>query len=361
MAPVVAALRARDDVKTVVCVTGQHREMLDQVLERFAITPDVDLDLMTKNQTPAQVTARVLERMTEVIEETAADTVVVQGDTTTAMAGALAAFYLRRRTAHVEAGLRSGRFDAPFPEEMNRVVIDAFADLLYPPTPEADANLAAAGVPAERRLVTGNTSIDAVLGLQARLDTLTLPVAERFGDAERLVLITAHRRENFGAPLEEALGALERLARSHPDTTFVYPVHPNPNVVAPVERLLSAPNLVTIPPVEYAELVWLMDRAALVISDSGGLQEEAPTLGRPILVLRDVTERPEVVSAGAGILVGTDAARIVGEATRLLADGAAREAMGRPRQLFGDGRAAERIAASIAGAPVEPWVPEPVS
>lgn len=356
MAPVVQALRARADaLRTVVCVTGQHRGMLDQVLDRFELTPDIDLDLMLPNQTPAGVTARVLTRMTETIESTQADTVVVQGDTTTAMATALAAFYQQRRVAHVEAGLRSGRFDAPFPEEMNRVVIDAFADLLFPPTPAAAENLA--GVPPERCLVTGNTSIDALLWMRARLPSLRLPVVERFGETERLVLVTAHRRESFGAPFAALLDGLEALARAHPTVTFVYPVHPNPNVLGPVSERLSAPNIATIEPVEYAELVWLLDRAELVISDSGGLQEEAPTLGRPILVLRDVTERPELIEAGAGILVGTDAERIVAEGARLLADPAARAAMGGAEQLFGDGRAAERIAAKIAGDAVEAWAP----
>ncbi|MDJ0972912.1 MAG: UDP-N-acetylglucosamine 2-epimerase (non-hydrolyzing) [Planctomycetota bacterium] len=359
MAPVVRALRARkDDLRTVVCVTGQHRGMLDQVLARFELEPDIDLDVMEPNQTLAGVTARVLTRMTEVIEETEADTVVVQGDTTTAMAGALAAFYLQRRVAHVEAGLRSGRMDAPFPEEMNRVVIDAFADLLFPPTPAAAGNLA--GAPPERALVTGNTSIDALLWMRDRLSDLALPIVERFAKAERLVLITAHRRESFGQPFADLLDGIETLARAHPDIDFVYPVHPNPNVLGPVEARLSAPNIHTIEPVEYAELVWLLDKAELVISDSGGLQEEAPTLGRPILVLREVTERPELIDAGAGILVGTDTNRIVAEGTRLLGDAEARARMARAHELFGDGRAAERIAAAIAGDPLAPWVPPPM-
>jgi len=358
MAPLVAALRARpDDFRCLVCVTAQHREMLDQVLARFGLKPDIDLDLMRPGQRLSELAARVLTSMTRVIEETEADRVVVQGDTTTAMASALAAFHLEIPVAHVEAGLRSGRMDAPFPEEMNRVVIDALAADLFPPTPGAAVNLAAAGADPARILVTGNTAIDALLGLRARLDDLDLPVRDAFGDVDRLVLITAHRRESFGAPLRSVFRALQGVAETHPDVTFVYPVHPNPNVVAPAGELLTAPNLKKIDPVDYAELTWLLDRSELVISDSGGIQEEAPTLGRPLLVLREVTERPELVAAGAGILVGTDEARIRSEATHLLNDAQARAALGKPRFLFGDGRASARIAARLAGEDVTAWAP----
>jgi len=361
MAPVVEALRARpDDFRCVVCVTGQHRGMLDQVLDLFGLVPDVDLDLMQPGQSLNDLTARVLTRMGGVLQEVRADEVVVQGDTTTAMATALAAFHVGVPVAHVEAGLRSGRMDAPFPEEMNRVVIDRLATHCYPPTPGAAQHLEREGVATARCLVTGNTAIDALLGLRARLDALDLPVRARFGDAVRLVLITCHRRESFGAPIREVFAALEVLARAHPDVTFVYPVHLNPQVLEPAHALLKAPNLALIEPVHYGELVWLLDRCELVISDSGGIQEEAPTLGRPLLVLREVTERPEVVEAGAGILVGTDRARIEAEATRLLADPVARRAMGQARFLFGDGHAAERIAAHLAGEPVVPWQPAAV-
>jgi UDP-N-acetylglucosamine 2-epimerase len=359
MAPVVAALRAHPSTfRTVVCVTAQHREMLDQVLALFGIEPDVDLDLMQPGQTLSALTARVLERMTPVIRDAAADVVLVQGDTTTAMATALAAFYQEIPVGHVEAGLRSGRLDAPFPEEMNRLVVDAFAARLYPPTEKADRALAAEGVPAARRLVTGNTSIDALLSLRARLGELDLPIREAIGDAPRVVLVTAHRRESFGAPLLAVFDALEQLASAHPDVTFVYPVHPNPQVQGPARERLTAPNIRQVDPVGYGELVYLLDRAELVLSDSGGLQEEAPTLGRPILVLREVTERPELIEAGGGLLVGTDTARIVTEATRLLGDPVARATMGRPRQLFGDGHAATRIAADLAGEAVTPWAAE---
>ena len=362
MAPVVAALRAREgDFRCVVCVTAQHRDLLDQVLPLFGLVPDIDLDLMRPGQTLNDVTARVVASMDRVLAETEAEAVVVQGDTTTAMATAMAAFHREIPVAHVEAGLRSGRMDAPFPEEMNRVVIDRLATWCYPPTPGADAWLASEGVAADRRLVTGNTAIDALLDLRARLDTVEVPIRERLADVGRLVLITAHRRESFGAPLREIFAALEALALAHPDVTFVYPVHPNPHVQGPAYEHLTAPNLVLVPPVHYGELAWLLDRAELVISDSGGLQEESPTLGKPLLVLREVTERPEVVDAGAALLVGTDRARIEAEATRLLGDPAARAAMGRPRLLFGDGHAGTRIAAHMAGEDPAPWVPAPTS
>ncbi len=358
MAPVVDALRARpDDFRCVVCATGQHRGMLDQVLGLFGLVPDVDLDLMQPGQTLNELTARVLTRMTGVLEEAGADEIVVQGDTTTAMASALAAFQLEIPVAHIEAGLRSGRMDAPFPEEMNRVVIDRLATHLYPPTPGAAQHLTSEGVPAERTLVSGNTAIDALLGLRARLGELDLPVRERFGAVERLVLVTCHRRESFGAPIREVFAALQASAQAHPDVTFVYPVHLNPQVQEPAHEILTAPNLALIEPVHYGELAWLLDRCELVISDSGGLQEEAPTLGRPLLILREVTERPEVVDAGAGILVGTDRALIEAEAARLLGDASARAAMGGEQYLFGDGHAAERIAAHLAGEVVAPWVP----
>ncbi len=359
MAPLVAALRARPaDFRCVVCATAQHRDMLDQVLPLFGLAPDVDLDLMRPGQTLNEVTSRVILRMDEVIGETGADVVVVQGDTTTAMGTALAAFQREVPVAHVEAGLRSGRLDAPFPEEMNRVVIDRLARYCYPPTPGADAYLEAEGVEPARRLVTGNTAIDALLDLRGRLDALDLPIRERLGEPERLVLITAHRRESFGQPLLDVFGALQSIATAHPDVTFVYPVHPNPNVKGPAHEHLTAPNLVLVDPVHYGELAWLLDRAELVISDSGGLQEESPTLGKPLLVLREVTERPEVVDAGAALLVGTDRALIEREATRLLGSAEARAAMGRPQLLFGDGRASTRIAAHLAGDAPDPWAPD---
>ena len=356
MAPVVAALRRRpEDFAVRVCVTAQHRGLLDQVLELFGIRPEIDLDLMRPGQSPAEVTARVLESMTRVLVEAPADVVLVHGDTTTALATALAAFYREVPVGHVEAGLRSGRMDAPFPEEMNRVVIDRMAAHLYAPTPAAARHLAREGVREDAVLVTGNTAIDALLHVRERLDAATLPVREVVGEPARLVLVTAHRRESFGAPLAQVFQALNELAEAHPDVGFVYPVHPNPRVEGPARETLTASNIRLLPPVGYAELVWLLDRAELVLTDSGGIQEEAATLGRPLLVLREVTERPEIVDAGAGTLVGTDRERIVREATRLLADGG--PSVGTLRDLFGDGHAGERIASDLAGDRPAPWAP----
>lgn len=355
MAPVVKALRAHPAIETRICVTAQHRDMLDQVLELFGLTPDVDLDLMRPGQTPADLTARVIERMSATLGDEQPDVVLVHGDTTTAMATALAAFYLHIPVGHVEAGLRSGRMDAPFPEEMNRVVIDRMAQRLFAPTPGAAANLAREGIDSNRVLVTGNTAIDALLDVRSRLDELPVPLRDAIEDARRLVLVTAHRRENFGAPLASVFEALETLARRFPDVEFVYPVHPNPQVLGPARQRLRAENMRLIEPVDYASLVWLLDRAALVLTDSGGIQEEGATLGRPLLVLREVTERPELVEAGAGLLVGTDRDRIVAEVSAILEGGATSERTATPRTLFGDGRAGSRIAASLAGEDPEPW------
>ncbi|MHC5010476.1 MAG: non-hydrolyzing UDP-N-acetylglucosamine 2-epimerase [Planctomycetota bacterium] len=358
MAPVVAALRARPDRFTVrVCVTAQHRGLLDQVLDLFDLRPDVDLDLMRPGQTPAEVTSRVVERMTETLASAPTDVVLVHGDTTTAMATTLAAFYLQIPVGHVEAGLRSGRMDAPFPEEMNRVVIDRMASHLYAPTPAAAENLRGEGVAPEAVLVTGNTAIDALLDVRSRLEDLPLPLRDRLGEPHEVVLITAHRRESFGAPLARIFDALDTLAREHPHLPFVYPVHPNPNVLGPANERLQAPNVHRVPPVGYAELVWLLDRSVLVLTDSGGIQEEGATLGKPLLVLREVTERPELITAGAGRLVGSDPQKILGEARRLLGDEEARAAMGHPRRLFGDGEAGRRIAADLAGDAPAPWEP----
>jgi UDP-N-acetylglucosamine 2-epimerase (non-hydrolysing) len=272
------------------------------------------------------------------------------------MATSLAAFHAQVPVGHVEAGLRSGRMDAPFPEEMNRVVIDHVAEHLLAPTPAAAANLRREGAAAKRIAVTGNTAVDALLWMRRTLPGLRVESRDLLGSAGRLVLLTAHRRESFGAPLARAFDAVQALAAAHPDVTFVYPVHPNPNVEGPARERLTAENVRLLAPVGYADLVWLLDRAEVVLTDSGGIQEEAATLGRPLLVLRDVTERPEIVESGAGLLVGTDRDRIVREATRLLDDPRARAAYV-PRDLFGDGAAAERIAARLAGERVADWAP----
>jgi UDP-N-acetylglucosamine 2-epimerase len=360
MAPVVAALRARDEeFRTTVCVTAQHREMLDQVLSLFGIVPEIDLDLMRSGQSLAEVTSRVLTGLDAVLAERRPDTVLVHGDTTTTLAGALAAFYRQIPVGHVEAGLRSGRLDAPFPEEMNRIVADRVATWFFAPTPGAAGNLRREGVADDAVTVTGNTAIDALLHVRSRLPGLDVAVRRVVGEPKRLVLVTAHRREAFGKPFADVCAAIQAVALSHKDVVFAYPVHLNPQVRGPARERLDAPNVVLMDPVDYASLVWLLDRCELVLTDSGGIQEEAPALGKPVLVLRDVTERPELVEAGAGILVGTKPDRIEAEASRLLDDPAHRAALSRPRSLFGDGRAAVRIAARLAGEAVRPWAPAP--
>jgi UDP-N-acetylglucosamine 2-epimerase (non-hydrolysing) len=355
MAPVVEALRRHPAGLAVrVCVTAQHRGLLDQVNALFGLAPDVDLDLMRPGQGLADLTARVLTSMSGVIEKERPDVVLVHGDTTTAYATALAAFYREVAVGHVEAGLRSFRLDAPFPEEMNRVAIDRVARHLWAPTEGAARHLVREGRVRSEVRVTGNTAVDALALARTRLASAPLTVPGLVGRVERLVLVTAHRRESFGLPLASAFAGIAALARRHPEATFVYPVHPNPNVEGPARAALALPNVRLLAPVDYADLVWLLERADLVLTDSGGIQEEAATLGKPLLVLREVTERPEIVEAGAGLLVGTDAARIEAEGHRLLTDARARAAF-RPRALFGDGRASERIAADVAGAPLPDW------
>jgi UDP-N-acetylglucosamine 2-epimerase (non-hydrolysing) len=347
MLPVARALRAAG-LPLFLVTTGQHRSMLDQVFAIFGETADQDLALMTPGQTLTEVTARVLQRMDELYAAHQPSLVLVHGDTTTAMAAALAAFYARIPIGHVEAGLRSHDMARPYPEELNRVAIDAVADLLFAPTEGAAANLRRE-TPRERAIhVTGNTGIDALLhvagGLRGdELDGLKLPL-----DAHRpLVLVTGHRRESFGNGF---VGICEGLARigGRGDVDLVYPVHLNPEVQRCVgERLAGLPNIHLIEPVDYVAMVALMRRARLILTDSGGIQEEAPALGRPVLVMREVTERPEAVACGTASLVGTDPARIESEAARLLDDDTYYAGRARPAFPFGDGRAAERIAAAI--------------
>ncbi|MBZ5611591.1 MAG: UDP-N-acetylglucosamine 2-epimerase (non-hydrolyzing) [Acidobacteriia bacterium] len=346
--PVEAAARGAFDVK--VCVTGQHRQMLDQVLEAFEVKPDHDLDLMLPGQTLFQSTSRILAGLEGVLKSERPDMVMVQGDTTTTFCGALAAFYLHVPVSHVEAGLRTGDLRQPFPEEMNRVLTSRLAALHFAATEEAAENLRREGVAACSISVTGNTGIDAVLyvrdGLeQRRLRGGNWPELE--ASSKKLVLVTAHRRESFGEGFERICRALAELAE-RPDVLIVYPVHPNPNVQDPVQRYLAGhPNIRLIEPVSYVPFVDLMRRAYLLITDSGGIQEEGPSLGKPILVLREKTERPEAVRAGTVKLVGTEVAAIVNEATRLIEDRDAYEAMARVHNPYGDGKASPRIAAVI--------------
>lgn len=349
LAPVIREL-ARRGQRPRVCVTAQQREMLDQVLRLFGIVPDHDLEVMEDDQTPAQVAAAILDRLPPVLRTERPDWVVVQGDTTSAAAAALAAHYQHVRVAHVEAGLRTGDRWRPFPEEVNRRVLSVIAECHFAPTEEARRNLLAEGVAAGSVLVTGNPVVDALRWAAAQAGPEAPELAGfACGPGTRLVLVTAHRRESFGAPLERICAALKELAARHGDTLrIVYAVHRNPSVWEPVHRLLGGvPQVTLLPPLGYLPLVQLLKRAHFVVTDSGGLQEEAPALGKPVLVLREVTERPEAVAAGTARLVGTDLERIVTEASRLLTDQAEYARMARAVNPYGDGHASERIVAAL--------------
>lgn len=349
MAPVVNALRARGDVDAVVCTTAQHREMVDQVQALFGIVPDLDLDLMTADQRLTDLTARVLGRVDEVLGEVDPDWLLVQGDTTTAMASALAAFHRGVSVGHVEAGLRTGDLGHPFPEEANRRIIDVIGSALFAPTPRAAEALVGEGADPERVHLTGNTVVDALEWVAADLG----PVERRDE-----VLITLHRRESFGAPLRSALGAVADLADRFPDVRWIYPVHPNPNVVEPAREILGGrSNVDLLEPIGYRDLVRHLRSARLVLTDSGGIQEEAPTFGTPVLVVRETTERPEGVEAGVARLTGLRRDRIVAEVERLLTDDRAHEQMASAVNPYGDGQAAPRIAAVVAGASWTAWTP----
>ncbi len=359
MAPVVRALHAADGFESRICVTAQHRGMLDQMLELFELEPDHDLDLMRERQTLSALTARALTGIAGVLDAERPDVVLVQGDTTTTLAGALAAFYAGIPCGHVEAGLRTGDLAAPFPEEANRLLADRLASFYFVPTERCAKALADEGVPPERVWLTGNTVVDALLLVRDRVNRTPLAEdREAFGSAYSavageapLVLVTGHRRENFGAGFRRICKALRTLAEKHPEVEIVYPVHLNPQVQEPVRRTLSAvPNVHLLEPLAYPPFVRLMDRCSFILTDSGGVQEEAPALGKPVLVMRQVTERPEGVEAGTARLVGTDPERIVAEAERLLTDRAAYRQMSRAHNPFGDGRAGERIARALAAA-----------
>jgi UDP-N-acetylglucosamine 2-epimerase (non-hydrolysing) len=357
LAPLVLHLRSLPAFEIRVCVTAQHRSMLDQVLEVFGIVPDHDLDLMLPGQTLSQSTARILAALEPVLAKERPDLVLVQGDTTTTMAGALAAFYQRIAVGHVEAGLRTGDLYQPYPEELNRVITTRLAALHFAPTESARDNLLREGVAAAAISITGNTGIDAVLYVRDALVSgrLTARPWKELDPGRKVILVTAHRRESFGAGFERICDALNRLAR-RPDVQIVYPVHRNPNVLSPVTRLLGETRGVTLlDPLEYVDFVDLMRRSYLLLTDSGGVQEEAPSLGKPVLVLRDKTERPEAVDAGTVRLVGTDTARIVREAELLLDDPAAYQGMSHIHNPYGDGHACERI-----GREITDWVGRPL-
>ena len=353
MAPVIRNLLSYPDQAEVsVCSTGQHRQMLDQVLSLFHIRPDFDLELMRENQTPNQVAAGVLNAIDPLLAELKPDWMLVQGDTTSVMAATIAAFNRKVRVAHVEAGLRTYDRENPFPEEMNRVVADHVSDLHFAPTSQARHQLLAEGIQPRSIFVTGNTVIDALLWAagQPLTETARKELVENDlyprnqEDSRRLILVTAHRRENHGEPIRQICHALRHLAEKRPDFHIVYPVHRNPNIWEPVHQLLGAvPGITLTPPLDYLTLIHLMKRSVLILTDSGGIQEEAPSLGVPVLVLRKTTERPEAVDAGTVRLVGVETEKILHEVDRLLDDPLAYSAMAQAINPYGDGQASQRI------------------
>ncbi len=361
MAPVVFALEDRPEFDVAVCVTAQHREMLDQVLELFGIVPEFDLNLMSAGQSLTSITTRILEGMGTVFDAFAPDAVLVHGDTTTTLAASLAAFYRRIPVGHVEAGLRTGNLLSPWPEEMNRRVTDAIATWFFAPTAESQGNLLREGVAPERIVLTGNTVIDALMRVARRLQddpVLRMKMSVRFPflDARRsLILVTGHRRESFGAPFENFCHALRTVARRHPEVQIVYPVHLNPQVQIPVRAILGdVPGVHLVEPQDYLPFVYLMMRAHLIVTDSGGIQEEAPALGKPVLVTRDTTERPEAIAAGTARLVGTDTEVVVAAVERLLMDAEEYRRMSQAHNPYGDGHASERIVQTLLASAREP-------
>ncbi|HRS37787.1 MAG: non-hydrolyzing UDP-N-acetylglucosamine 2-epimerase [Bacteroidota bacterium] len=351
LAPLIREFQWRPGFTVKVAVTAQHREMLDQVLQFFSIRPDYDLNIMRPNQTLFDVTADGLKALQQVFDDAKPDLVFVQGDTTTSFIGALAAYYKKVKVAHVEAGLRSGDKYAPYPEEMNRIMAGHLADIHFTPTEQSNRNLAAEGI-TQQVFNVGNTVIDALfLGLD-----LLRPKGEAFFRAafngvnldRKLVLITGHRRESFGAPFEQICHAIRNTAIAHPDVEFVYPVHLNPNVQDPVNRILQGlENVHLISPLDYPHFIWLMNRSSVVLTDSGGLQEEAPALGKPVLVMRNVTERQEGVDAGTARLVGTDRELIETELHKLLTNQTEYERMAKAVNPYGDGTACRKIVEKV--------------
>lgn len=353
MAPVVHRLKATPGLNVDVCVTAQHREMLDQVLSLFDIVPDFDLDLMKPGQDLTDITANIITALRDVLKQKPYDRMLVHGDTTTTMGAALAAFYAQVPVGHVEAGLRTGDLYAPWPEEANRMIVGRLADLHFAPTETSRHSLLAENVAPQNIVVTGNTVIDALHEVVARLDAdaaLDAQIEAQFPflkSDRKLVLVTGHRRENFGDGFENICRALRDIS-DETDAQIVYPVHLNPNVQAPVQRILGETRGVhLIAPQQYLPFVWLMRRSYLIITDSGGVQEEAPSLGKPVLVMRETTERPEAVESGTVKLVGTDAEQIRASAVTLLHDVKAYDTMARATNPYGDGKAAARIAAAL--------------
>jgi UDP-N-acetylglucosamine 2-epimerase (non-hydrolysing) len=344
MAPIVLECR-RANHQHIVIVTAQHRQMLDQELGVFNIVPEYDLNIMRHNQDLTHVTTAVLTEIQPVLKKERPDVLLVQGDTTTTFAAALAAYYERIPVGHVEAGLRTWNKFNPYPEEINRQLTTRLTDFHFAPTDWGRKNLLAEGVDPSKIFVTGNTVIDALLTIVDPSYRFTEPTLSAIDfKARRVILLTAHRRENFGSPMEETFRACRELVEANPDTELVYPVHPNPNVRASAQRILAGvPRIHLIEPLEYKPFVQLMARTTLIMSDSGGVQEEAPTLGKPVLVLRTTTERPEAIDAGTAKLVGTDREVIIREAQRLLSDKAAYDEMATKANPYGDGKSAPRI------------------
>lgn len=357
MAPVVKELEKHPDrFKSIVCVTAQHRQMLDQVLNLFDIRPDFDLDIMKPGQDLFDVTCGVLQGLKNVLKQVQPDLVLVHGDTTTTMAATLAAYYCGVRVGHVEAGLRTHNKFAPFPEEINRRVTGAVADLHFAPTSAARDNLLKEGIDEKSIFVTGNTVVDALLSVSAKIsadESLLIRLDRDFDFLDvkkKLILVTGHRRENFGEGFQNICHALAQIAEEHDDVEILYPVHLNPNVQTPVKQILGdgrLRNIHLIEPVDYLPFIYLMNRSHLIITDSGGVQEEAPSLGKPVLVMRETTERPEAVAAGTVRLVGTDSGTIKAHVRKLLLDDSCYDEMSKAHNPYGDGTAAGQIAAVL--------------
>ena len=358
MAPLVQQLYVHPNIDAKVCVTAQHREMLDQVLELFEIKPDYDLNIMRPGQTLTDITSNILKGMESVLQEYKPDAVLVHGDTTTTLATTLASFYQQIPVGHVEAGLRTGNLYSPWPEEGNRKLAGALAHWHFAPTAQSKANLLVEGIKEERILVTGNTVIDALLEVKEKLkqdENLQSRFANQFAFLgnkkvidDKVILVTGHRRESFGGGFERICKALAQIAKQFPNAQIVYPVHLNPNVREPVNRILSGiTNIYLIEPQDYLPFVWLMNRSDVILTDSGGIQEEAPSLGKPVLVMRDTTERPEAVAAGTVKLVGTDTGIIVDAIATILNDSNAYETISKAYNPYGDGTASQRIVSQL--------------
>ncbi|WP_227105606.1 non-hydrolyzing UDP-N-acetylglucosamine 2-epimerase [Chromobacterium rhizoryzae] len=350
MAPLVQALARSTQIEAKVCVTAQHRQMLDQVLELFDITPDYDLDIMRPGQNLQSITTDIITRLSPVLDSLQPDYVLVHGDTTTTLAAAQASFYKQIRVCHVEAGLRTGNILSPWPEEGNRRITGALAAYHFAPTLNAYDNLRSENIPSDKILITGNTVIDALLIAIDKLENnsnLRNSVHKQFpflDKGKRTVLVTAHRRENFGDGILNICEAIKQLSKKYPEIDFAYPVHPNPNIKQPVEQNLSDLNNVQlIPPLDYLPFVYLMSRSTLILTDSGGIQEEAPSLGKPVLVMRDTTERPEAVAAGTARLVGTDPQQILHACSELLDQPLQYQKMAQAHNPYGDGQSSSRI------------------